>query len=224
MEPTAWLRLLQLSNSALPVGAYSYSEGLETLIEGGKILDAIALKSWLSQELSYGNIRVETAIASRAFQAVEKGDLPSLSYWNKWLSASRETEEMRQQSWQMGYSLLRLIEQIEPASSNIVKACGNPCNYAIAFGAIAAYWEIDLTVATLAYLQSWAMNLINAAVKLIPLGQTLGQKLLLDLNPQIAIATPEILNLPDDELSSCGWGLSLASMNHETLYSRLFRS
>ncbi|PSB03002.1 urease accessory protein UreF [Merismopedia glauca] len=218
------LHLLQISNSALPIGAYSYSEGLETLIELQIIKDANDLKSWLIQELKYGAIRTETAVMTRAFQATQRLDLCTFKSWNNWFSAARETEEMRQQSWQMGYSLLRLIEQIEPATSHLVQACGNPCNYAVAFGTITAYWEIDLTAATLAYLQSWALNLINAAVKLIPLGQTTGQKLLLDLNCIITTATEEILDLQDDDLCSCGWGLSLASMNHEILYTRLFRS
>jgi urease accessory protein len=224
MEFIALLRLLQLSNSALPVGAYSYSEGLETLIDRQIIKDTNDLKSWLIQELKYGAIRIETAVMNRAFEVVKKGDLSGLKYLNNWLSAARETEELRQQSWQMGYSLLKLIEQIEPGTSNLVAGCEYPCNYAVAFGAIASYWQIDLTAATLAYLQSWALNLINAAVKLIPLGQTTGQKLLLDLNSSITTATEEILNLKDDDLCNCGWGLSLASMNHETLYSRLFRS
>jgi urease accessory protein len=224
LTPIRLLHLLQISNSALPIGAYSYSEGLETLIERQIVKDINTLKSWLIQELKYGAIIIETAVMHRAYHATKQQDISNLKYWNNWLSAARDTEELRQQSWQMGYSLLRLIEQIEPNTSNLIQACGNPCNYAVAFGAISAYWEIDLTAVTLAYLQSWALNLINAAVKLIPLGQTSGQKLLLDLNSNITIATTEILNLSDDELCSCGWGLSLASMNHETLYTRLFRS
>lgn len=224
MEFTPLLRLLQLSNSALPVGAYSYSEGLETLIEFHQIKDNLTLALWLRQELRYGSIRLETAVMNRAFNINRSGNISLLKHWNDWLSAARETEEMRQQSWQMGYSLSKLIQQIEPGASELIQACGNPCNYAIAFGTIAAYWEIDIAAVTLAYLQSWALNLINAAVKLIPLGQTTGQKLLLDLNGAIAIATDEILELEDDDLCSCGWGFSLASMNHETLYTRLFRS
>jgi urease accessory protein len=218
------LYLLQISNSALPIGAYSYSEGLETLIERNIIQNEYNLNLWLIQELKYGAIRIEIAVMKRAFEVTDRANSSKLKYWNDWLSAARETEELRQQSWQMGYSLLRLIEQIEPTTSDIVKACGNQCNYAVAFGAIAAYWQIDLTATILAYLQSWALNLINAAVKLIPLGQTTGQKLLLDLNSIVVATTQEILNLQDDDLSSCGWGLSLASMNHEILYTRLFRS
>lgn len=218
------LRLLQLTNSALPIGAYSYSDGLETLIEWGKIKNTQTLEHWLNQELYYGAIRLESAVMARAFNSVKQGDVERLSYWNKWLSAARETEELRHQSWQMGYSLLRLIQEIQPETIPLVNECGNPCNYAIAFGLISAYWEIDLLAATLGYLHSWASNLVNAGVKLIPLGQTAGQQIILNLQTNITHAAQEILNLDDDNLNNCGWGLALASMAHETQYTRLFRS
>ena len=85
-------------------------------------------------------------------------------------------------------------------------------------------WEIDLSAAILGYLHSWATNLITAGVKLVPLGQTAGQQLLLQIQTNISSATKEILILEDDDLSSCGWGLSLASMSHEIQYTRLFQS
>jgi urease accessory protein len=222
--PLSLLRLLQLTNSALPVGAYSYSEGIETLVERGQIKDRQTLEHWLERELRYGAIRVEAAVMQRALSSAKIGDLESLVAWNYWLSAARETEELRQQSWQMGYSLLRLIEDIQPEIAPLEPACGYPTNYAIAFGLIAAYWQIDPLEAILGYLHGWTFNLINAGVKLIPLGQTAGQKLLLDLHPTTIEVAREILTLKNDELSSCSWGLSLASMAHEIQYTRLFRS
>jgi urease accessory protein len=222
--PLSLLRLLQLTNSALPVGAYSYSEGIETLVELGKILDRPSLEHWLDRELRYGAIRLEAAVMLQALNSTRIGDLESLANWNHWLSAARETEELRQQSWQMGYSLLRLIEDMEPEVAPLVKACRYPGNYAIAFGLIAACWKIDPLEAILGYLHGWALNLINAGVKLIPLGQTAGQQLLLKLHPTIIQVGREILTLKADELNSCSWGLSLASMAHEVQYTRLFRS
>ncbi|MEH2038799.1 urease accessory protein UreF [Nostoc sp.] len=218
------LSILQLASPALPVGAYSYSEGLEMLVENGTIANHTHLKDWLKAELLYGAIRLEAAVMVRSQQAVKIGDIESLCSWNLWLSAARETEELRASSWQMGRSLIQLLAKLEPQIVPIANTVGNPCNYAIAFGIAVAHWEISIQAALLAYLHSWASNLITAGVKLIPLGQTAGQRLLLDLQPLLSAAALEILGLEDDQLACCSWGLSLASMQHETQYTRLFRS
>lgn len=221
------LLLLQLCNSSLPLGAYSYSEGLETLVEEKQIIDSKSLNKWLVNELKYGSIRIELAIVIRSYNCYLKKDLEGLLYWNNWFSASRETAELRQQSWQMGKSLLKLILSFEPENqflSQVIKGFHDPCNYAIAFGIITAYWEIKIENLLLGYVHNWVNNLINVGVKLIPLGQTEGQKLLLNINHEIIKNMTDILSLKDDELSSCSWGLSLASIKHENLYSRLFRS
>ena len=218
------LNLLQLVSPALPVGAYSYSEGLETLVENNIINDSESLQHWLIQELRYGAIRLESAVMLRAYHAVEAQDLPALSYWNNWLSAARETEELRAQSQQMGGSLMRLLKELQPQIKPIITALGKPCNFAIAFGIASASWEINPQAALVGYLHSWVSNLITAGIKLIPLGQTTGQSLLLELQELISTAAVEIMKLPDDELSCCSWGLSLASMAHEEQYTRLFRS
>ncbi len=224
------LCLLQLASPALPVGAYSYSEGLEVLVDVGKINSERSLKHWLEQELYCGAIRLDAAVMVRAYRAIELENLEALTRWNAWLSALIETEELRQQSWQMGQSLVRLLLKMQAVKTgrgslqSLVNAAGLPCNFAIAFGIAAAYWQITPTSALLGYLHSWATNLVTAGVKLIPLGQTAGQQLLLELHDNIVCATEEILTLEDDELNSCSWGLSLASMAHETQYTRLFRS
>lgn len=230
------LNLLQLASPALPLGAYSYSEGLETLIDHEIITDENSLESWLIQEIKYGSIRIESAIMLRAYRYFIIDEFMGLTDWNQWLSAVRESSELRKQSWQMGNSLIKLLLELEgiqkPSStqSDIFKleTCaaiiGKPCNYAIAFGLGAGYWQIEQKNALLGYLHSWATNLINAGVKLIPIGQTHGQKLLLRLHPEITKASEEIFILEDDDLVSCSWGLGLASMQHETQYTRLFRS
>ena len=222
------LRLLQLVSPALPVGAYSYSEGLETLVQTGAIANCTALEHWLTQELRQGAIRLETAVVARVYTAAIQQDFATLHYWNQWLSAFRETEEMRQQSWQMGRSLVRLLQSLQPSPQTsvqtLITACGDPCNFAVAFGIAAAAWQIDRASTCLGYLHSWTANLVNASVRLIPLGQTQGQQLLLSLYPQIEQTATEILELPEEDFGSCSWGLAIASMTHETLYSRLFRS
>ena len=219
-----FLHILQLASSALPVGAYSYSEGLETLVENGFISNQATLQQWLEAELSYGAIRLEAAVMVRAAQAATMGDMQTLRDWNLWLSAARETQELRNSSWQMGRSLMQLLGKIQPQIQPFADAVGNPCNYAIAFGIASAHWQIHLSAAILGYLHSWATNLITAGVKIIPLGQTAGQELLLNLQPLISHAATEIISLKDDEIACCSWGLSLASMQHETQYTRLFRS
>jgi urease accessory protein len=226
------LRLLQLASPALPLGAYSYSEGLETLVEEKKIADSNDLAYWLEQELSYGAIRQEAALMIRSARCMMQQDVQKISYWNAWSSAVKETEELRNQSWQMGSTLLRLLADLQttqnqsnavlPEINSLALTLGRQCNYAIAFGIGAAYWQIEPESALLGFLHSWAANLISAGVKLIPLGQTRGQILLLQLDQLLLATAKEILLLEDDELASCSWGL--ASMAHATQYSRLFRS
>ncbi|MFM2060833.1 MAG: hypothetical protein RLZZ507_503 [Cyanobacteriota bacterium] len=219
-----FLSILQLASPALPVGAYSYSEGLEMLVEMGTINNSKSLKNWLKAELNYGSIRLDGAVMIRALETAKIGNLEDLKRWNLWLSAVRDTEELRAASWQMGRSLLQLLSKITPQIVPLATAVGYPCNYAIAFGIACAHWQINTDAALLAYLHSWINNLITAGVKIIPLGQTAGQEILLELQTLLNITMSEILTLEDDNLACCSWGLSLASMQHETQYTRLFRS
>lgn len=223
MHETTLLSFLQLASPALPVGAYSYSEGLETLVETGIINNVATLEHWLTQELTRGVARLEAAVMVRAYQSFAKGDFLQLTYWNQWLTATKETEELREQSWQMGSSLLLLLGEISPEVKPHLQD-QESWNLAIAFGIAAATWEIPLDSAVLAYLQSWATNLISAGLKLIPLGQTAGQQLLWSLRPPLVAAVEVVMNLEDEELGTSGWGLAIASMAHAYQYSRLFRS
>ncbi|NJL02703.1 MAG: urease accessory protein UreF [Spirulinaceae cyanobacterium SM2_1_0] len=218
------LALLQLASPALPVGAYSYSEGLEMLVEQGAIATAAELQTWLATELTQGAIQLEAAIAHRAQQAAQRHQWSQLSAWNHWLSATRETSELRQQSWQMGQSLLKLLVALDADCSEPAAQLGTPCNYAIAYGLAAAHWQWPAAVALLAYLQSWAANLTTAGVKLVPLGQTAGQQILLALAAPLQAAAQAAIARPDTQLDSCSWGTSLASLAHARQYSRLFRS
>ncbi|HIK13881.1 MAG TPA: urease accessory protein UreF [Leptolyngbyaceae cyanobacterium M33_DOE_097] len=231
-DDSALLRLFQLTSPALPVGAYSYSEGLEYLVHQGQLPNAAALQEWLHDELMLGAIRMDAAVMVRAYQAIQAQDWETVLRWNRWLSATREAEELRLQNWQMGRSLLRLLEGLTPdpalpqsfPPSLIETLLKEGCNFAIAYAVIATSWQITGFVTLLGYLHSWAANQISAGIKLIPLGQTAGQQLLLDLNPSVHQAALQIWDLPDDSLESCSWGLTLAAMGHETQYSRLFRS
>ncbi len=227
MTPATLLSLMQLANPTLPVGAYSYSEGLETLVETQQVTDADTLQQWLTAELRYGGLKLEGAMVARAHRTVGAQHWDELVHWNHWWSAARETKELRQQSWQMGRSLSRLLGKIDPTTDDwlrVLRADSDPVNWAIAFGGAAAHWQIDLNATMTAFYQSWAGNLINAGVKLIPLGQTAGQQLLFNLTPCIIAAVTDVLKLKDDELRCCSWGVALASSQHETQRVRLFQS
>ncbi|MBD2106739.1 urease accessory UreF family protein [Nodosilinea sp. FACHB-13] len=230
----ALLRLLQLTSPALPVGAYSYSEGLETLVEQGVIATSNDMLHWLTQELTYGLVVLDGAAVGLVHSAAAQAGLraqpgeattEAIAQLNHQLSALRDSEETRQQSWDMGRALVRMGTHLHPDLKPWFSAAGSPCNFAVAFALVAARWEIDAPSAVLGYLHSWAANLVTSAVKLIPLGQTMGQEMLLELYPVLeatgdrAIATQAL-----DELSLSSWGTSLATMQHEVLYTRLFRS
>ncbi|GBO55238.1 urease accessory protein UreF [Pseudanabaena sp. lw0831] len=241
INPDSWqlLRLLQLTSPALPVGAYSYSEGIEYLCSNGTIQTESDLCNWLKREMSFGFITNEAAIALRSHQAMISNDITALNYWNNWLSATRESEEVRLASWQMGQSLMKLWWQL-PASQNEQLAIrksisdllptakenaqGKGCNYAIAFGIVAASLGIDVSNTTVGYIYSWLSNLVSAAVRSVPFGQTTGQQVIFKLNTDILCSSQLALKRLDNELEWCGWGTSLACANHETQYSRLFRS
>ncbi|PZU97380.1 MAG: urease accessory protein UreF [Pseudanabaena sp.] len=232
------LRLLQFTSPSLPIGAYSYSEGIEYLCYKETIQTELQLCDWLKNEMRFGFIINETAISLRAYQAAIAGDLAKLVYWNNWLSATRESEEVRLASWQMGQSLIKLWEQLPskqltwdsqlkvsalmPSAKD--NAQGQGCNYAIAFGIVAASLEIDSSDTAIGYIYSWLANLVSAAVRAVPLGQTVGQRIIFTLSEEIANSSQLAFQRQDRELEWCGWGSSLASANHEIQYSRLFRS
>ena len=220
------LTLLQLASPALPVGAYSYSEGIETLATNGTITTGAELYQWLTDELSWGSIRVETAVMRWSYAAASQSDRAQLARWNQWLSAFRETAEMRSQSWQMGRSLLRLFRDLEPQISQSLPdiATQNQCHYAIAYSLVTQAWSIPVDEAALIWLHSWAANLISAAVRAVPLGQTEGQRLLRQLVTPTEQAHQTIAAMTEADLAACSWGVAIASMQHETQYSRLFRS
>lgn len=226
MNPGSLLAFLQLVSPALPVGAYSYSEGLEALVEAGSVTHQTALEDWLTCELRHGAIRLECGIMLRCYRAIAVHDWPQLCAWNRWLSAVRETEELRAQSGQMGRSLLKLWLDLYPDLIAQIpqRLSMEGCHFATAFAIAAAHAHLDQQTATLGYLYSWMANLVSAGVKLIPLGQTAGQQTLQHLQFTLEQVADEILLLPDAQLESWGWGLAIASMTHETQYSRLFRS
>jgi urease accessory protein len=201
------VRLLQLASPTLPVGAYSYSQGLEAAVEAGIIHDAPSAEAWIADTLEYSMGRFEAPLLWRMMQGEPLNDL---------FLAGRETAELRAETLQMGHSLAKLVSELGLGSVPLEQPA-YPAAYAFAVQRL----ELDPREALIAYLWSWLENQVMAAVKAVPLGQTAAQRILLSLGERlegIADAAPSAL------LSNFVPGLAMLSALHETQYSRLFRS
>jgi len=217
----ALARLLQLASPALPVGAYSYSQGLEAAVEAGIVRDAASAERWITGVLEFSVARMEAPVFLRLCDAWRAGDAAKAAHWNALFLASRESAELRAESAQMGYSLARLLGEIGLGGG---PGAWEEASFPAAFAYATARWEIDVRDALIAYLWAWTENQVMAAVKAVPLGQTDGQKVLLALGEAITSVARRAGTLADDELGNYAPGLALLSARHETQYSRLFRS
>jgi urease accessory protein len=207
-------RLLQLASPALPVGAYSYSGGLEAAVEAGIVHDAASAERWIGDVLEHAVARMEAPILWRMMR-----DTAGMKEWNEFFLASRETAELRAETVQMGYSLARLLEDLGVGKVELEEPAF-PAAFAFAAGA----WGIDPRAALQAYLWTWLENQAMAAVKSVPLGQTEAQAMLLRLGGKLAEIAERAAAMRDDELANFAPGLAILSARHETQYSRLFRS
>jgi urease accessory protein len=198
-------RLLQLASPTLPVGAYSYSGGLEAAIEAGLVTDAASAQRWIGDVLEHSVLKMEAPLLLRMIEE------PAAS-WNEMFLASRETAELRAETVQMGYSLNRLLPDLG------IEACPleEPSFPAVFAHAVRA-WGIAPRQALTAYLWAWLENQVMAALKAVPLGQTDGQRILLVLGARLG-------EVSEDEPGNFAPGLAILSSRHETQYSRLFRS
>jgi urease accessory protein len=217
------VRLLQLASPALPVGAYSYSQGLEAAVEAGVIRDADSAARWIGDVFALSVIGMEAPLLLRLVAAWETNDLAAVRRRNDELIASRETAELRAETLQMGYSLRRLVCELGIDGASSLDAF-EELAYPTAFAFAIAAWRLDAGEALAAYLFAWIENQVLAAVKTVPLGQTQGQRILLELGQRIAPAVEAAAAMNDDDLSNLAPGLALASARHETQYSRIFRS
>jgi len=215
------VRLLQLASPALPVGAYSYSQGLEAGVEAGIVRDASSAQRWIDDVLTWSVARMEAPVMLRLYAAWRAGDGAAVARWNALFVASREAAELRAESVQMGYSLARLL--IELGEGEGLAQLDEP-SFPAAFAFAAARWRIAPDQALVAYLWAWLENQVMAALKTVPLGQTDGQRILLALGERIAPLATEAAALDDEELGAFAPGFALLCARHETQYSRLFRS
>lgn len=230
MNNAALVHLLQLSSPALPVGAYTYSQGLEWAIDSGSVRDEDSVRIWIDDLLDSNIGCFEAPLLARlisAFQDAHESDgLLRLDELNSRYLASRETSELRSETVQMGYSLLRLLNDLPEFPQTdlaTLQTLSQPA-FPTAWACAAAAWDIDLREALCAYVWAWAENQVMAAIKAVPLGQTAGQRMLLKLGMRIPAVVDRAIKLEQHELSNFAPGFAIASSRHETQYSRLFRS
>lgn len=224
----ARIRLLQLSSPTLPVGAYTYSQGLEWAAEAGTVTDEASAGAWIGGLMHSAVARFEAPLAARLLAAWTAGDDATVARLNADFLASRESAELRAETVQMGYSLVRLLRDLPafravPGRVERLDAIDTPA-FPTAWTAAASAWQIPAREALPAYLWAWLENQVMAAIKVVPLGQSAGQRLLATLGEDIPTLATAALTLPEDDWSNFTPGLALASCRHETQYSRLFRS
>ena len=217
-------RLLQLASPMLPVGAYSYSQGLEWAIETGQVHDRASAEAWISDVLHLGLARFEAPLWWRLYHAWERADYAAVADDNALFVTSRETAELRAETLQMGTSLRRLLFDIAELDTH-TRACLSdldPLGFPTAYTLAARTWSIPAPDALQAYLWGWLENQASVLMKAVPLGQTDGQRLLLRLGADIPVLVQAVAHC--ETLSNFLPGLAIASCRHETQYSRLFRS
>lgn len=226
MQSAALLHLLQLASPSLPVGAYSYSQALEVAIENQSVRDEKSAGVWIVEHLHQVVAQFEAPILWRLLAAFAAADADRVGYWTDMFIAARDTAEFRAETIQMGYSLAKLLAELNIADAQLLAILQSqaeiPFPTALACAAVAL--SVPDESALLGALFSWAENQVLVCVKSVPLGQVSGQRLLLSLRPELEQAAITAQQLADDELSNWAPGLSILSMQHEVQYSRLYRS
>lgn len=216
----AQLALLHLASPALPVGAYSYSQGLEAAIDLGLVRTPAEVETWIADGLRHVLGRYEAPVWLRLHAACASGDHASLLHWNAEFIATRETAELRAETVQMGYSLADLLATLgAPLPVQPPEWC-YPATQAWA----CVRWDVAAAPGLVAYLFAWAENQVMAALKAVPLGQVAGQRLLLALRPVIAAVAAAAALVEEDDLATQAPAFAIVSARHESQYSRLFRS
>jgi urease accessory protein len=222
----ALVRLLQLASPTLPIGAYSYSQGLESVVAEGLVRDEPSAGRWIGELLEEVFAPGEAAILWRLMAALGHADWSACDAWNAWFRASRDTAELRAETEQMGGSLVKLALELEllDASAQEMLPRLAPVTLPAAFALTTRGFAVAASAALTVYLWSWLENQVLAAIKTVPLGQIAGQRLLTRLGARIPEAVTVASTIADDEVRAFAPGLALASCRHETQYSRLFRS
>jgi urease accessory protein len=223
LPASSLLQLIWLASPALPVGGFSYSEGLEAAIESARVApDSIA--NWLTDQLHLSLAPADLAALCQAITAARAQDMPRLQALNAWILQTRETQELRLQTEQMGRSLMQWLTQQDPAFAEAGHLAEQTPTYPIAFALAASRTQASVQDCALAFAFGWAENMVQAAIKAVPLGQSAGQKILQHLSQEIPSAVEKAMQLQDSQRQAFSPMLAILSSQHEVQYSRLFRS
>jgi urease accessory protein len=216
-----------LASPALPVGGFSYSEVLEAAVDAGLVLVEEQASAWILDQLWLSLARSDIAVVAKAFKAWARQDINSIIELNLWVTTTRETSEIRQQTEQMGRSMVQWLMNRGPAVDDRVaqlKALAPAPTWPVAFALAAAQTGAPLREALLSFSFGWAENMVQAALKAVPLGQSAGQRILSALADEIPSAVDHALTLTESQRQVFTPMLAILSARHESQYSRLFRS
>ena len=221
------LRLLHLASPALPIGGFHFSQGLEYAVERGWVRDELTALDWIGGIAGSGLASLDLPVLHRLHAAWKQNDYLAVQRWNAFLIASRETAELRAEDRHLGSAMIRVLAEMELRTELFgFNAAKHPVGvaHATAFAFACARWAIDANPAAHTYAWAWAENQVLAAVKLVPLGQSAGQRLLHALIPHLAAYSIRAGEMLDEEIGIATAMTAVASGRHEIQYTRLFRS
>lgn len=223
---TNLIRLMSWLSPAFPVGAYTYSHGLESVVEDGLIRDRQSAAEWIVDLIALGAGRTDATLLSHAWRAVTNGDEALLSETAETAAALSATSELALETESQGRAFVKAVEAAwpTPALEMLARTHDGPVAYPVAVGVTAAGHEVPLTDAAVAYLHAYASNLISAVVRLVPLGQTDGLHLMRTVEPLLPRVAGTALVMPLEGITGATFLGDLKSMQHETQRTRLFRS
>ncbi len=219
-------RLMAWLSPAYPVGAFSYSSGIEWAIEAGDIQDADSLRGWLNTMLAEGSGFCDAALFALTYRAVATGDDVALRNVAEFAAAIAPSKERHLETTAQGNAFVEATQAAWPCAAleRLQAVWDGPVAYPVAVAVTAAGHGIALEPALTAFLQAIAANWVSAGVRLIPLGQTDGQRVLATLEAGTAATAARALKASLDDVGSAAFRADLASLRHETQYTRLFRS